>query len=732
MNLLLGFRMAFAGGRESAARMALMAVGVCMGVMLILLALSGLPILQNHIDRLAWHRTDAQTAATAPDPAMWLAVTDRYKGRDVIRVHVAALGPQPPVPPGVERLPGPGEKLVSPALAELLRTTPADQLGDRYPGRIVGSIGSAGLVMPDELVAIVGHTPDEMRAMHGAVEIRGIEAPGEPVDLGVFWGILFGLIAALVVGPVAVFVSMVTRIGGARREVRFAAFRLAGATRFQTAFLAVTETAIAAVGGTALGWLAYLAVRPIVAGQVTLGHGLPIFASDVVVPTRSLIVVLIAVPLLAAATTLVTLRPVQSSPLTVRRRGRRKPPGIWRLLPIAVGLLGSWYAATASRDPDVVNDEAANNMLGIITMLSVLSTLVGFFLAGAWVCMWLSRGLARLSRRATTLIVARRIAADPFATFRVIGGAALAIYVATGLGFTAAANEEQTADHTESATHQLLDQGVVAVHVQGAPEASLAPLMSTGVVVARVGPDFQIVVACAELARVTALECPLPEYDENAAQEDQELLDAQDLFELPYPNPTGADFIFGPLSFAEPDKDAELLPVQTLFIPTDGTAAAQERVRTLAARTIPLSRSKVAEDLAGASAIGVTGLGTVLPYVTVFVLLVAACSLTVAVITGVLERRRPFALLRASGMRLGELRTIVLLETGIPLAVTVVIGVGLAVVQAVATIPSGELLLPSGAYFAGLGVGALAAFAVSLIALPFMDIATRVETVRYE
>jgi hypothetical protein len=109
MSILLGIRLAFAGGRESLARNALMAAGVAVGVMLLLFTLTAMPVLQRHIDRLAWHRTTALSPPTAPDPALWLAVTDRYAGRDVIHVHVAALGPRPPVPPGVDRLPGPGE-----------------------------------------------------------------------------------------------------------------------------------------------------------------------------------------------------------------------------------------------------------------------------------------------------------------------------------------------------------------------------------------------------------------------------------------------------------------------------------------------------------------------------------------------------------------------------------------------------------------------------------------------
>lgn len=91
MNVLLGVRMALAGGRGSLARAALMTVGIAIGVPLILLAMSALPVLQSHTDRLAWHRTTAASAPTEPDHAMWLAVTDRYDGRDIVRVHVAPL-----------------------------------------------------------------------------------------------------------------------------------------------------------------------------------------------------------------------------------------------------------------------------------------------------------------------------------------------------------------------------------------------------------------------------------------------------------------------------------------------------------------------------------------------------------------------------------------------------------------------------------------------------------------
>ncbi len=366
--------------------------------------------------------------------------------------------------------------------------------------------------------------------------------------------------------------------------------------------------------------------------------------------------------------------------------------------------------------------------LRLIVLASVVSVVAGFFLAGAWICMWISRGMARTSRSFTTLIVARRIAADPYSTFRAVGAAAIAIYVATSVGLAVAASEQPA----YAGGYSVLDRGVVAVHVRGVPEAELAPLMTEGVVVARLGGRTQIIVSCTELARVTDLTCPMPKFEEEGGGDDQPFALAEDLFTLPFPHPSAADGIFQPTGFEAPGPFAAGLPVQTLFIPTDGTPAAQERVRTLAAVTVPQSRSKTRADLATGPLINTNGFAAILPYAMIFVLLFTACSLTVSVITGVLERRRPFALLRASGVRLGELRRIVLLETGAPLAVTVLFGVGVAVVQTFALIPPGEWILPSSEFLLGLGVGALAAFAVSLIALPFMDAATRHDTVRFE
>jgi ABC-type antimicrobial peptide transport system permease subunit len=102
-------------------------------------------------------------------------------------------------------------------------------------------------------------------------------------------------------------------------------------------------------------------------------------------------------------------------------------------------------------------------------------------------------------------------------------------------------------------------------------------------------------------------------------------------------------------------------------------------------------------------------------------------------LAGVIERRRPFALLRASGLRLGELRQVVFLETAAML-VTAGVGVGLGMASSYALTVFSDMTWtwPDAGVFAMVGIGVLAATLLSTLALPLLDAATRYDAVRYE
>ena len=176
------------------------------------------------------------------------------------------------------------------------------------------------------------------------------------------------------------------------------------------------------------------------------------------------------------------------------------------------------------------------------------------------------------------------------------------------------------------------------------------------------------------------------------------------------------------------------LPISTVYITTDGTPATENRVRTQAANLVPNALIHTQQDRIDTDAIFFASLEQLQRLVWYFVLLVAACSLTVGMLAGVIERRRPFALLRASGLRLGELRQVVLLETAAAMLVTAAVGVGLGLATSYALALFGEMVWtwPDVGVFVMVGIGVLAALILSAMALPLLDAATRHDAVRYE
>src|SRR5262249_13380375 len=155
---------------------------------------------------------------------------------------------------------------------------PHGQLADRYPGRIEAIVGDAALRSPDSLVVFVGHDPDQLRGRPGVEEVRSIESLPRSVSLTRFGRVVTGLGATALLLPVALLIATAPRLAAARREQRLAAMRLVGASVGQIRMVAAVEAAIAALAGTALGFLGFVAVRPYGA-RVDI-DGSPFFVSD--------------------------------------------------------------------------------------------------------------------------------------------------------------------------------------------------------------------------------------------------------------------------------------------------------------------------------------------------------------------------------------------------------------------------------------------------------------------
>jgi hypothetical protein len=118
-------------------------------------------------------------------------------------------------------------------------------------------------------------------------------------------------------------------------------------------------------------------------------------------------------------------------------------------------------------------------------------------------------------------------------------------------------------------------------------------------------------------------------------------------------------------------------------------------------------------------------------------LIVAGCSLAVAVGGGLVDRKRPFTLLRVSGTQVSVLTRVVLFEAAVPLAAATVIAAGIAygasVLAFVRLAPATSAIpLLGHDYFAIMGVGLAAAIGIIGVTLPLLRRMTAPGNVRFE
>jgi hypothetical protein len=590
------------------------------------------------------------------------------------------------------------------------------------------------------LIVVVGHFAAQLSQEPGAEQVPGISTTTPSTCNGPCFAIgidangialVLAVVAAALLFPVLIFIGTATRLSAARREQRFAALRLVGATPRQVAVIATVESTVAAVLGVVAGFGLFLALRPLLAPIPFTGA--PFFVGDLSLSATDVLLVALGVPLAAAAVARLALRRVSISPLGVSRRVTPPSPRAWRLIPLLLGLAELVWFVVAGR-PATTTGQIYAYTAGI------LLTMTGLVVAGPWLTLLGSRLMIRLARRPAVLLAGRRLADDPRAGFRVISGLVLALFVGSvtvGLitsidaaeaapSETAAARSTLLADLTDWSTRppstvvaafpaQLLTdlQAISGVRaVVSVRAASSTDRLPTGVM------------SCTDLAAVPALgRCPA-----GAATVRIE--------------PTIVGSRFAPSVW----RDADLapgqlagLPLQTVAVATDGSATTIERTRTLLETGLPVPAPGFAPQTIGESAARSVELNAqyrqLADVVTLTSLPIAGCTLAVGVVAGLNDRRRPFALLRLTGARLETLRRVVVLESAVPLLVGAAVAIGTGFLAAALFLRSQlgyALHPPGGAYYLVVAAGLLAAFAVLASTLPMLRRITAPETARFE
>jgi hypothetical protein len=426
-----------------------------------------------------------------------------------------------------------------------------------------------------------------------------------------------------------------------------------------------------------------------------------------------------------------------------------------------------------------------------LALLGLLVIMVGLVMAGPWLTERAARLLGRPVGGASALLAARRLSDNPQAAFRAVRGLVLAVFLGTVTAGLLPAVNATTATSSATALHNvLLDQFIYAPVCgndvnctggsggvpfdpsepgPGASPASLTPSQRVGLLglppqagatlLAQLraipgaatypvyspsqdanpgaqGPGAQGqdqdngIMTCASLRQLRVLGQCAPGLTAVAAPTDSMYGDN--------PSDTTQPFV----NSASPAAPAGYagLSLQAVLVKA-ASPAALERVRTLLATHAPLSESGSAPRTFGEAVQARVAVGDTverLVYIAVaLTLLVAGCSLAVTAGGGLVERKRPFALLRVAGTPVTALYRVVLLETVLPLAVATVVAGGVAWGVSVLTIgkfaaAGTPVPVPGPTYFLLVGTGLAISLAVIGATLPLLGRMTVPASARFE
>ena len=340
------------------------------------------------------------------------------------------------------------------------------------------------------------------------------------------------------------------------------------------------------------------------------------------------------------------------------------------------------------------------------------------------------------ANRPATLLAARRLADDPAAAFRAVSGVILAVFVGSVLvagTATAATGTIPGADPSAATT-------VITRAVQDPMPARVTTALTTGlksiagvtsIAVIRSSPHDDIngfpqgLINCTDLASTAELGRCRP---------------GQPAAVLPlYALDTGHTQPGTTWPPAPHTADLTSLPAQAIVVATTGTTATLERLRTAVAAdpatTGKLTNPQTLAQITAANLADVTQVQHLAIIAIGLSILIAGASLTIAVAGSLIERRRPFSLLRLTGTPLGVLRWVILLEAAAPL-------VGLTIISAATGLLTAQLLvravrgstihLPATPYYLALTLGIATALALTTATMPLVRRITTPENARTE
>ena len=715
------------------------------GVGLLLAALAGINGLHAQSDRGAWLNSAVQpTPPTSPARGLWWEPsTDSFGGQLIDQIDVAAAGPGAPIPPGMSRLPGPGQYFASPELVSLLRSQPADELRDRYPGRLVGTIGGAGLPSPNSLIIVIGHSVGQLSKQPAAIEIGAIHhglancyGCQSVVGSGpVLEFVLVGGAVALVL-PILILIATASRLSAVRREERFASMRLVGATPRQISTISAVEAVIAALAGVVLVSDSSSQSDHCCTTCRSPGPRWHRVTSPFTPSTSSSR--WSESPSPPPSPHVSRCAGYRSRPLGVTRRVRKRPPGIARIVPLLAGIAFLAYFDAAGK-PGAIGSQLLELLVGFALLI------VGLVLAGPWFTTAGSRIMAKRASRPATLIAGRHLLDNPKAAFRFVSGLVIALFVASAAIGALSSVTHVTGEGSANAslgtlvdpfcTYSTTDCPTASV-VASVPPSVLDELRATpgvhGVAVVHEAPNQTQegrsfgVIACDELAKTPAI---------GRCAQRATVASVGYFLSKVLGHTANVSTTTWP-SWNLSATQLASLPVSAVVVATNGSSGAIERVRTELERAFPLQGTPVTVEALGPSTARLlTMIQAMTDVIIVASLIIAACSLAVNIAAGLAERRRPFSLLRLTGVPRRLLHRVVTLESALPLLLVAAVSIVVGLLAAALYLHSQVGLafsLPGFSYWTTVIGGLAASMAIIAATFPILDRITGPEVARNE
>lgn len=762
----LGLRLGLFGRPAAVASSALLATALAAGTAILLFSLGLVQAINERADRDAWTDfSQSLSYGTSSDPvqaATYVNIDrDHYRSEAITLVSLAGSGDRAPLPPGLNRLPNPGEVFVSPALRDLMAKSTI--LSSRY-GSDVGLIGVPGLSGPDSLMAVRG-VPLDMVQLSGTA-IRAFASEDTGIDFRDPAKLLLGIGMTAVLALTVTLTVVVVRIENADRRRRLAQLRLVGASTRQIRLVAVSEKVAPLSAGVLAGVVLFFLARPV--GARAQLDGSSFFVADVMPGGLAWAFAMTTIVGLAIGVSQLDLQAVLAEPDATARRARLARASWLTAVPLVVLLLGV-FAITRLSSGSLPGGRT------IFILACFAGGLGGLALAGPWLVQQSGRMLARRGGVAT-LLGGSRLIAEPGASFRAAAGLALALLITTCFGALApsayaALSDDRTIGQEQGSAQVSVSDGTMSesaslarviaaipgiAHVTSIYEATVNAGDTSGVV--WIG-DCQEIVDAGQLDGVPCGSAPVlvarnrlaeglnPERGmeffnyrtESAVGYNNELLaDGGEVIIL-----TTSDYgimrsntaVDTPDVIASPStlgaSFADLRPSMLLFQYDD--PAAVELARNNALQAVPnsgvatrttsydgfnleLRRVKQLVSIAAAVIFGLTGV-----------------SLLVMTLSSLVERKRSFAVLRTAGSPLSVLRMAMLLEILVPVLVA---GITASLVGGtlgfMLTQSDSSAGFPIEVSIGSLLIGVSVAACIGFIVLMLVGRATRTDETRFE